>query len=153
MVKDHSDSERGTPLPPHGLLFPINSKGSFICTIPQTGLHIPRVVEHWLEREIAQWVHLNGSIHQNINRLLGCQTNGAVGWNGYRDANPVPTSVWSATQAGVLSRSSTCEISDDSLDSSSSSSLVLTCTFRASCCSTRPSWAHTPVINWVVCLG
>ena len=33
----HSDSKRGNPLPPHGLLFPINSKGSFICTIPQTG--------------------------------------------------------------------------------------------------------------------
>ena len=37
MVKDHTDSERANPLPPHGLLFPINSKGSFICTIPQTG--------------------------------------------------------------------------------------------------------------------
>ena len=50
MVKDHSDSERGNllshgysdsekgnKLPPHRLLFPINSKGSFICTIPQTG--------------------------------------------------------------------------------------------------------------------
>ena len=36
-LMDHSDSERGNPLPPHGLLFPINSKGSFICTIPQTG--------------------------------------------------------------------------------------------------------------------
>ena len=36
MVKDHSDSERGNPLPPHGLLFPISSKGSYICTIPQT---------------------------------------------------------------------------------------------------------------------
>ena len=32
-----SDSERGNPLPPHGLLFPISSKGSFICIIPQTG--------------------------------------------------------------------------------------------------------------------
>ena len=30
MVKDHSDSERGNPLPQHGLLFSINSKGSFI---------------------------------------------------------------------------------------------------------------------------
>ena len=30
MVKDHSDSERGN-------LLPISSKGSFICTIPQTG--------------------------------------------------------------------------------------------------------------------
>ena len=37
MVKDHSDSERGNPTTPHRLLFPISSKGSFICTIPQTG--------------------------------------------------------------------------------------------------------------------
>ena len=37
MVKDHSDNEKGNPLPPHRLLFPISSKGSFICTIPQTG--------------------------------------------------------------------------------------------------------------------
>ena len=34
MVKDHSDSEKGNPLPPHRLLFQINSKGSFICIIP-----------------------------------------------------------------------------------------------------------------------
>ena len=37
MVNDHSDSERENPLPPHGLLFLISSKGSFICTNPQTG--------------------------------------------------------------------------------------------------------------------
>ena len=37
MVKDHSDSERGNPLRPHGLLFPISSKSYFICTIPETG--------------------------------------------------------------------------------------------------------------------
>ena len=36
MVKDHSDSERGKPLPPHGLLFTIKNKGSFICIIPYT---------------------------------------------------------------------------------------------------------------------
>ena len=36
-VKNHSDSEKVNPLPPHRLLFPSNSKGSFICTIPQTG--------------------------------------------------------------------------------------------------------------------
>ena len=51
--KDHL--ARGNPMPPHGLLVPINSKGSFICTIPQTG-------EHWMEREIAQWVHHEGPI-------------------------------------------------------------------------------------------
>ena len=33
MVKDHSDSDKGN----HLLLFLINSKGSFIRTIPQTG--------------------------------------------------------------------------------------------------------------------
>ena len=37
MVKYLSDSERGNPLPPHGLLFLISSNGSFICIIPQTG--------------------------------------------------------------------------------------------------------------------
>ena len=61
MVKDHSDSEKGNPLPPNRLLFPINSKGSFICTIPHRIAHttafVTPVVEHWLEREIAQWVH------------------------------------------------------------------------------------------------
>ena len=68
MVKDHSDSERGNLLPPHGLLFPISSKGSFICIIPQTGWHIPRPLlhQHWLEWEIAQWVHHEGSIWQPI---------------------------------------------------------------------------------------
>ena len=34
MIKDHSDSERGNPLPPLELLFPIISN-IFICTIPQ----------------------------------------------------------------------------------------------------------------------
>ena len=37
MVKDHSDSEKGNLLPPHRLLLSINSKGSFICIMPQTG--------------------------------------------------------------------------------------------------------------------
>ena len=61
MVKYHSDSKRGNTLPPHGLLFLINSKGSFICTIPDRIAHttafVTPVVEHWLEREIAQWVY------------------------------------------------------------------------------------------------
>ena len=61
MVKDHYDSEKGNPLPPHRLLLSINSKGSFICTIPDRITHttafVTTVVEHCLEREIAQWVH------------------------------------------------------------------------------------------------
>ena len=61
MVKGHSDNERGNLLPPHELLFPITSKGSFICIIPQTEKHIPR-----LEREIAQWVHHEEPIRRHI---------------------------------------------------------------------------------------
>ena len=61
MIKDHSDSEKGNPLPPHRLLFPISSKGSFICIIPDRIAHttafVTPVVKHWLEREIAQWLH------------------------------------------------------------------------------------------------
>ena len=62
MVKDHSDSEKGNPLPPHRLLLSINSKGSFYMHHPtdritHTTAFVTPVVEHWLEREIAQWVH------------------------------------------------------------------------------------------------
>ena len=62
MVKDHSYSERGNPLPPHGLPFPINSKGTFFMHHPtyriaHTTAFVTPVVVHWLEREIAQWVH------------------------------------------------------------------------------------------------
>ena len=57
MVTDNSDSERGNPLPPQGLLFLISSKGSFICTIPDRIAHTMAfgtpVVEHWLEREVG----------------------------------------------------------------------------------------------------
>ena len=63
IVNDRSHSERENPLPPHVLLFSISSKGYFMCTIPQTGLHfVSPVVHHWLEREIAQWVHHEESI-------------------------------------------------------------------------------------------
>ena len=59
MVKDHSDCDRGNPLPPHGLLFPINSKGSFYMHHPihrlvHTTAFVTPVVEHWLGRDLAQ---------------------------------------------------------------------------------------------------
>ena len=66
MVKDHSDSEKGNTLPPHRLLSPINRKGSFICTIPQTGQHIPWPLLHqswstgWNEKQLSGF----GSPHE-----------------------------------------------------------------------------------------
>ena len=65
MVKDHSDSKKGNPLPPHRLLFPISSKGTCICItdrITHTMVFVTPVIEHWLERKIAQWVHHEESI-------------------------------------------------------------------------------------------
>ena len=53
--------ERGNLLPPHGLLFPINSKGSFICTITQTGLHIPQPLLHQSWSTGWNETYLNGS--------------------------------------------------------------------------------------------
>ena len=43
--------EKKTPLPTNGLLFPINSKGAFICSIriAYTTAFVTPVVEHWLE--------------------------------------------------------------------------------------------------------
>ena len=47
MVKDHSDRDKGNPLPPHRLLFPISSKGSFICIIPLNGAMGRRIDPSW----------------------------------------------------------------------------------------------------------
>ena len=62
MINDHSDYGRGNPLTPlHGLPFSISRKGYFICStntdiIVHTMDVVTPVVQHWLEREIAQWV-------------------------------------------------------------------------------------------------
>ena len=54
MVKDHSDIERGNPLPHHGLLFLISSKGSFYKhylkdRIAHTKTFVTPIMGHWLE--------------------------------------------------------------------------------------------------------
>ena len=76
MVKDHSDSERWNPLT-HELLFLISSKGSFICTIPQRIAHTMAFVTpviHWLDREITQWIHHEGSIERPITQWANTLT-------------------------------------------------------------------------------
>ena len=57
MVMNHSDSERRNPVPPHELFFLFSSKGSFICTIPQTGYHITRPLWHHNLGPIITYVH------------------------------------------------------------------------------------------------
>ena len=48
IVKDHSDSERGNPLPPYGLLFPISSKSVVVFLHHSTDriAHITAFVTH-----------------------------------------------------------------------------------------------------------
>ena len=65
-----SDSKRGILLPPHGLLFLISSKGSLYPPSHRQDntytAFVTPVVEHWMEWEIAQWVHHEGSIQRPI---------------------------------------------------------------------------------------
>ena len=49
MVKDHSASERGNPLPPHGLLFPGFYMYHPTDRITHTTTFVTPVVEHWQE--------------------------------------------------------------------------------------------------------
>ena len=61
MVKDHSDSERKPAATTWATLFD-KQQGFFYMHYPtdritHTTAFVTPVVEHWLEREIAQWVH------------------------------------------------------------------------------------------------
>ena len=75
-VKDHSDSERGNLLLTHWLLFPISSKGSFMHhptdRITHTTAFVTPVMEHWLEREIAQLVHHCTMSEHTYHRATSC---------------------------------------------------------------------------------
>ena len=83
MVKDLADSERGNLLPPHGLLFPINSKGSFIYA-PSHRQDSTYQGLCYTSRgalagsEIAQWVHPmkdrsdDPSHHERLKRNIPC---------------------------------------------------------------------------------
>ena len=67
MAKDHSISERGNPMSLlHGLLFSISRKCSFICTIPQTGGHIPRPLLYQSWSTVLNGKQLNGSTCMRI---------------------------------------------------------------------------------------
>ena len=59
IASDHSDSERGNPLPFYmGYSFRLAE----IDRIAHTMAFVAPVVEHGLEREIAHWVHHKGKI-------------------------------------------------------------------------------------------
>ena len=70
MVKDHSDSER-TPAAATWATLSDKQQGVVymhhpINRIEHTTAFGTPVVEHWLERKLAQWVHHGGSIRRPI---------------------------------------------------------------------------------------
>ena len=54
---------------PHGLLFLISSKCSFICIMPQTMVFVTTVVEHGLEREILKNKFSYNSFDSHCNNI------------------------------------------------------------------------------------
>ena len=56
MVKDHSDSEKGNPCRHIGYSFRLTASVLLYAPTHRQDSCTP-VVEHWLEEEIAQWVH------------------------------------------------------------------------------------------------
>ena len=58
MVKDHSDSERGNHCHLMGYSFRLTARFFFNMHHPIERItYITAFVEHWLEQEIAQWIH------------------------------------------------------------------------------------------------
>ena len=77
IVKEHSVN----PLSPHRLRFPISSKGYFICLFPtvritHTTVFATPVVQHCLEREIAQYGSTvkDRSMSERSNISLPCES-------------------------------------------------------------------------------
>ena len=70
MVKDHSDSLRVTRCRHIGYSFQSAARVFFMHhhtdRITHTTAFVTPIVEHWLEQEIAQWVHHEGSIRRPI---------------------------------------------------------------------------------------
>ena len=67
MVKDHSDSERDNLFLHMGYYFRLAARFVFYIHHPtdriaHTTAFVTPVVELWVEQEIAQWVHHEGSI-------------------------------------------------------------------------------------------
>ena len=69
-VKDHSDSESETCCRHMGYSFWLRARVLYMYhptdRITFTTVFVTPVVEHWLEREIAQWVHHEGSTRRPI---------------------------------------------------------------------------------------
>ena len=79
MVKDLADSESGNPLPPHGLFFPINSKGILLHASSHTSRgEIAQLVHHMKDRSDAQLDHERMLLPRSYISLLKTNVNFVV---------------------------------------------------------------------------
>ena len=67
MVKDHSDSERRNPLPPHGLLLPTGSKCSFIYGYMESDIWLRTIL---IVRKETRCLHISYSYRLTARVLL-----------------------------------------------------------------------------------
>ena len=134
MVKDHSDSEKGNPLHHIGYSFWLTTRVFYmyhpIYRITHTMVFVTPVVEHWLQREIAQWVHHEGSIwwpnapwvdalawshislpkHQEFNFQMNKRTFMTIALVGPRNTSMGPPWRIDTTTHCTISRHSTLEL-------------------------------------------
>ena len=81
MVKDHSDSERGNPLPPHRLLFLISSKGFYMHHPTQNTYHSLCYTSH-------------GALAGTRNSSMGPLHEGSIRWPSHHERTLLP---WSSS--------------------------------------------------------
>ena len=90
MTLNNSDSEReNLLLPLHKLLFLISSTACFNAQTGQNKAFVTPVV-HWLEQEIAPWVHYERSIQ----RPIASQEDNKTKSGSYRELTPSPCRAW-----------------------------------------------------------
>ena len=83
IIKDHSNSERGNPQTPHGLLLPISSQVFYMHHHRQDSTYHGlwyTVVVHWLDREIAQWVPYIHKLMHHTSSPTGIDSSRRVFW-------------------------------------------------------------------------
>ena len=136
---NHSGGERRNSLLPkifymHHLIDRLVQALGFVT--PVLGFVTP-VVEYWLEQNGPMGPPL-GLMQEMLYRLLE--------WSWYWDEKPSTYNLNCCTTQAA-------ELTAGYMQIANMGEIYITCSFKTSCCSTLLSWAHTPVINWAVCLG
>ena len=126
MVEDHSESERGNPLLPHGLLFPTSKQEAVLKTSGPVYLHALWCLSFINSpRNHTVTYHFSDDVQEVYRGNRQICTKYQVQFLQPSQISTSDKSLWCNNSSG-----------------SKSSVRFLTCTFRWNCYSTRLSWAH-----------